>query len=376
MPGSGTTIRWPLGTLGLIAMMAFAACSGSATPTAGVSTGPTASSSVVAPTTPPTSAASASTGTVTLPVPEVSAVKVGLLQATTGHDAEVAIEDGLFTKNGLTVTYSTFTSQGSEITALLAGQIDMALNIGVAEDIASQTTNTPLVVVMTEKDNLSDNLYTLKSITSAAQLKGHAIAISSFGSVTYGEALIALKSLGLAPTDVTITPIGNDAARRAALAAGSVGASLDDQSELASMTAGGFNDLVQLSQLTYGLPVGDAITTKAYAQKNPNTVLAVVASLIEGVHRFLSNPSDAEQAAVKFENIDLATATTNVQGDLPLWSPVDGRPKLADFQAAQALYSKTEPTIASIDVTQTFTTQFCDQLKSLGWYQAMGVPTP
>ncbi|HVA08295.1 MAG TPA: hypothetical protein VNG12_16290, partial [Acidimicrobiales bacterium] len=110
-------------------------------------------------------------------------------------------------------------------------------------------------------------------------------------------------------------------------------------------------------------------------QSNPNTVLAVVASLVDGLHVFLTNPSDAIQAAVKFENVDLATATSNVQVDLKGWRPVDGVPILADFQAAKALYEKLDPQISNLDVTTTFTTKFESELKSLGWYKALGIPT-
>jgi NitT/TauT family transport system substrate-binding protein len=308
-----------------------------------------------------------------LPTPEVAQVKLGILNATTNHDVDVAIEDGLFAKNGLTVTYQVFTSESSMVQALLAGQIDVIGATGVSETIGSQKTNSPLVIGMVMEDNITDNLYTSKNVKTAQDLKGKSIAISSFGSSVYGEALIMVKALGLSSSDVTITPIGDDAARRAALAAGTVAGSLNDRGEAAQMTAAGFNVLLPGSQLTTGLPTGAEITTRAYAQTNPNTVLAVVASLIEGLHSFLTNPADAAQAQAKLWSIDLATATTNVQADLPGWTPQNGRPSLADFQAAQALFVKTDPSLASVDVSQAITTQFVDQLKSLGWYQANGI---
>ncbi len=310
---------------------------------------------------------------VVLPTPEVAQVKLGILNATTNHDVDVAIEDGLFAKNGLTVTYQVFTSESSMVQALLAGQIDVIGATGVSETIGSQKTNSPLVIGMVMEDNITDNLYTSKNVKTAQDLKGKSIAISSFGSSVYGEALIMVKALGLSSSDVTITPIGDDAARRAALAAGTVAGSLNDRGEAAQMTAAGFNVLLPGSQLTTGLPTGAEITTRAYAQTNPNTVLAVVASLIEGLHSFLTNPADAAQAQAKLWSIDLATATTNVQADLPGWTPQNGRPSLADFQAAQALFVKTDPSLASVDVSQAITTQFVDQLKSLGWYQANGI---
>jgi NitT/TauT family transport system substrate-binding protein len=308
-----------------------------------------------------------------LPTPEVTQVKAGTVPDTTAHDAEVAVEDGLFAKNGLTMTTQMFTTDGQMITALLAGQVDITFTAGVSGPIGSLRTNTPLVVVMMSHDNIPDNLYTAKNVKTAADLKGKSIAISSFGSDTYGEALVMLQQLGLSPSDVTITPIGDDAARRAALTAGSVAGSLNDRAEQPAMTAAGFNVLLASTDITGKLPVSSVVTTKAYAQKNPNTVLAVVASLLEGLHTFLTNPTDAAQAAVKYEKIDLATATADVQADLPGWTPQNGRPTLAEFQLAQTFFEKTDPALAGVDVSQAFTTQFVDQLVSLGWYQAMGI---
>ena len=365
--------------LPMVAALVVVACSGTAST-------PPATSTPGQPTDTPSAATSAPAATGTsaspsgpagspgaLPAPEVTQVKAGTVPDTTAHDAEVAVEDGLFAKNGLTVTTQMFTTDGDMVTALLAGQVDMIFTAGVAGPIGSLATNSPLVVVMMSHDNIPDNLYTAKNVKTAADLKGKSIAISSFASDTYGEALVMLAQLGLSPSDVTITPIGDDAARRAALVAGSVAGSLNDRAEKPAMAALGFNVLLASQDITGKLPVSAVVTTRAYAQKNPNTVLAVVASLLQGLHTFLTNPADAAQAAVKFEKIDLATATADVQADLPGWTPQNGRPTLAEFQLAQSFFSKTDPALAKVDVSQAFTTQFVDQLQSLGWYQANGI---
>jgi ABC-type nitrate/sulfonate/bicarbonate transport system substrate-binding protein len=226
---------------------------------------------------------------------------------------------------------------------------------------------------MCVQSNIEDDLYTSKNVKTAQDLKGKAIAISSFGATTYGEALIAIKTLGLSPSDVTITQIGDDSARRAALAAGAVAGSMNDKSEHDAMIAAGFNDLLLGTQMTSGLPTENLIVTKAYAQKNPNTVLNMVAAYTDALHVFRTNPADAIAAAVKVEKTDVATATNNVTYDHAGYAPWDGRMTLLDYQNAQALFAKTEPKLASVDITQVLDTQFTDQLQSLGWYAFMGI---
>jgi NitT/TauT family transport system substrate-binding protein len=351
-------------SLGIVTALAFAACTGTAsTPP---STQPSASTgNSVSP--------SASVATGALPTPELTQVRLGVVDDITDHCGEIAIEDGLFAKNGLKVTTQVFTSDGSMNTALLAGQVDFIFPSGVSQVIGSLRTNSPLLVEFMSQDNITDNLYTTKNVKVPQDLKGKSIAISNFGSDTYGEALIMLRTMGLSVSDVTITPIGDDAARRAALAAGSVAGSLNDRAEHAAMTAAGFNTLLLSTAITDRLPVSAALTTRAFAQQNPNTVLALVASMVEGQHRFLTNPTDAIQAAMKFEKIDLPTATLDVQADLPGWTPTNGRPTLTEFKDAQTLFAKTDAALASVDVTQAFTTQYLDQLVSLGWFQANGI---
>ncbi len=53
-------------------------------------------------------------------------------------------------------------------------------------------------------------MYTQSAVKTAADLKGKSVAISSFGSQSHAGALLAVKSLGLATSDVTITQVGND----------------------------------------------------------------------------------------------------------------------------------------------------------------------
>jgi ABC-type nitrate/sulfonate/bicarbonate transport system substrate-binding protein len=308
-----------------------------------------------------------------LPAPEKTDINLAVLSSSSNHNGEVAIEDGLFTKYGLNVTYKVFTSETSQDQALLSGQEDFIVNAGAPSVIGSLLTSSPLVVPVVDHDTFTDDLYTAANVHSAQDLKGKAVAISTFASSLYGEAIIMIESLGLQASDVQFTPIGNDGARRAALAAGTVAASLDDHAIQSQMLAAGFHDLTEGSKQTIGLPTSVAETTLAFTQKYPNTTLAIVAALLEGTHIFLTNLTETATAQAKFENISVPAATALVQADLPGWGPVNGRPTLAEWKAAQTLFAKTDPKLATVDVSKAFTTKFLDQLQSLGWYQKLGI---
>ena len=312
-----------------------------------------------------------------LPRPELAHVTMGILVETGIHAAEIAIEQGLFKKYGLNATVDQFTNQGDLDSAMLAGQIDIVLTGAANAIMASQLTDIPTEGIFVGQTDITDNLWVSKSITKPQQLIGKAIAISSFGSTTYGEALITLKALGLKPSQVTITQVGDDAARQAALFSGAVAASFNDRAEEPLMKAHGMHSLFDLANPKHhiGLPSTMAVVTNAFARKYPNTVLAAVAGLLEGTHLFLTKPRIAIQAAVKFEHISSATARANVDYDLNGWTPDTGIAPLSMWKADELFFAKLDPNLAAVNLKKTFDAQFLTRLKSIGFDKVEKIPT-
>ena len=310
-----------------------------------------------------------------LPRPELRSIQVGWNVSATSHDVDIARFENLFQKYGVVVRIQQFTSDTTEIDALISGQIKIALNTGTGAVLASQLTSTPLESVFVGQTNITDNLYGAKGITTAQQLIGHAIAVSSFASTTYGEALIALKSLHLTSKQVTITAIGGDSARRAALISGSVGASLNDRAEAPQLLAAGASILLNFTTVKNAdLLTGDVTTTKTFAKQDPNTVLAVVAALTEGNHTFLKHPSIAIKAGVAVQGATVAGETQQVQYDLQGFRPDNGYMKLLDWQESRIIYSATDPQLVNVTPSKAYTDQFINELWTSGFDKRMGIP--
>ena len=350
-------------TPGLVAgslLLASAACSSA---TQSSTTQPSASSG-----------AGATLDAAGLPKPELQNVTAGLLESV-NHPVDIARYDNLFQKYGVTLKIENFTSDSNEVDALLAGQIQIALNVGNAALLASQLTSTTLESVYIGQTNIDDNMYAVQSIKTGPELTGHSIAVSSFASVTYGEALIALQQLHLTPSQVTITAIGDDAQRTAALVAGSVGASLNDKAEAPQMNARGLHVLVPLSQLANAdFPAGNTAIPKSFVQKYPNTVLAIVAALTEGTHLFLTDSALAIKAGEVEEGMTASASTQQVQYDLQGWRPDNGYMKLSDYQEQQVIYEKSDPQLKSVNPADAIDDQFINELKTDGFDQKNGIP--
>ena len=360
MPLTSKLPRVAWAAFGAVLVLTIAACGG------GVRSGASSSTSHFT-----------STSSKLLPRPELAHVTMGVLVETGIHAAEIAIEHGLFKKYGLNATIDQFTNQSDLDSAMLAGQIDIVLTGAANAIMASQLTDIPTEGIFVGQTDITDNLWVSKSITKPQQLIGKAIAISSFGSTTYGESLITLKALGLKPSQVTITQVGDDAARQAALFSGAVAASFNDRAEEPLMKAHGMHSLFDLANPKHhiGLPSTMAVVTNAFARKNPNTVLAAVAGLLEGTHLFLTKPQLAIQAAVKFEHISYATAKANVDYDLNGWTPDNGIAPLSMWKADEVFFAKLDPSLAAVNLKKTFDAQFLTQLKSIGFDKIEKIPT-
>jgi ABC-type nitrate/sulfonate/bicarbonate transport system substrate-binding protein len=354
--------------------MVLAACTGTAASPA-ASSAPTAA--------PPSSAASAgasgSTGAVTLPAPEKPDLTIGLSGEYSTGNLHAVIADcyNLGERFGLNLTFTPFSGGSQVVQALVAGQVDVSDNSG-GPVVASQATDVPLEMTFITQHNLTDIMYAAKDVKTADDLKGKAVAISSYGSQSHAGALLALKSLGLTADDVTITQVGNDSARLAALQSGAVAASMNDAVQEPDLVAQGFNPLVHLADVEGlgGVPRTSMTVTKTFANENPNTTLALTALYVEAQNMWKEHPEEAAACLARLAEMDPAEATEEVNLVLEQkWAPLDGRcdPTVMEFTKSTLLVAN--PDLASVDASQACNNEFLDQLDSLGWKPDTSLPT-
>lgn len=312
------------------------------------------------------------------PQPEMSTVKLGLSgKGTIGVlPVLIAAKTGIFKKYGVDVKVTEFSGASQASQALLAGQVDVGDNSG-GPVISSLATGAPEVIAFVTRDNSTDIMFTAKNISNAAQLKGKSVAVSSFGSQSYAGALLALKSLGLTPKDVTITQVGNDSARLAALKSGSVGASMQDHTLDKQLTGQGFHALVRLSDVKN---IGGVIRTSltvptSFADKNPNTMLALVAGYLEAETKMRQEPDQDAKLFAADAGISLSDAQEQVKSELAApWTPRDGRCNNASLRFMKQVLQPSNARIKDVDPTKACTNKYLDKLNSMGFQKKIGVP--
>ena len=362
---NGSLLR--LAAVAFAATIVASACGGNE-PAASTST-PAASSAGSAP---------ASPAAGTLPKPDKVDVKIGLSGVgTIGLLPQMVAKNlGLFDKYGLKVEFVNFSGAAQATQALIAGQVDVGDNSG-GPVVSSLATDSPQRMVFITRHNLTDNMYSQKTIKSAADLKGKAVAISSFGSQSHAGALLALKSLGLTEKDVTITPVGNDTARLAALKAGSVAASMQDQAIAEQLTGLGFNVLVQLTKVSGigGVPRTSLVVLPDFEKKYPNTTLLLVAAYLEGETEMRKQPDKSAEFLAKETNITLDEAKKQVAAEMAApWEPRDGMCDPVVMQFTKSVLLPSNPAIANVDPAKACTNDYLNKLKDLGFQKKIGVP--
>jgi NitT/TauT family transport system substrate-binding protein len=350
----------------LVAGLAVASCGGTASPTPAA----TAAASV---------SPAASAGAVVLPKPEKTSLKLGASGAS-GAASGVAIlarQLNLYTKYGVSVEHVQLTGTQA-MQALLAGQIDM-VDTSAGPVLATVGTGSHAQFVFVPRANMTDTIYSQTNIKTAADLRGKTLAISSFGSNSYAGAIYGLKQLGLTDKDVTLTTVGNDTQRLAALRSGAVAASVQDSTLEKDLNAQGFNSLVRLAEIKppLGQPGPGIVVPVEFQKQYPNTVLAVVAAQLEAMHTFRTMSPDAaapilmkELTSIQAQELSRQIAVFQQEP----WTPKDGMCRPEDIQFAKEIAVSANPTLASVDPLQACNNSFLLKLKDLGFQKKLAIP--
>lgn len=356
-------------TVAVVAGLVLSACGGSAAATVAPATeAPSAA------TAPSTSAAPASPAEVVFPAPEVASITIANAVPTEalGFAPQLAVVKGYFTKLGITAKVVGFDGGDSAaIQALTAGQAQFAFaGPGVLNTLG---TDAPAVGLAYSALRVDDGLFCKSSIKTAADLKGAQIAISTFGGASNASVLLALKALNVPASDVTIKQVGGQGARIAALKGGSIDcAPVQDAQGQAKLP--GFNMVVDLATVaTARLPVEGLLVTKDFMAKNPNTVLDVVAALLEGENSMWTDTAGAITAFAADQQISEADATPLIQNYINL-APRSMATVASDWDIAITLYHQNKPDAPSADPNSVFDMSVLQKLRDMGWYAQIGDP--
>jgi ABC-type nitrate/sulfonate/bicarbonate transport system substrate-binding protein len=309
-----------------------------------------------------------------LPTPEKTDIRMGLsVTETSQFAAQLAFMAGIYEKNGLNVQITVFEGDGKVMQALQAGQLDVGFG-GTSAYITSQTTDVPVVALAVNAVILTDELVSTADVTSAEELKGKCVAVSTYGGTSHGAVILSLKALGLTPEDVVITEVGGQSARIAALQGGACAAAPVDAARHDEMAGLGFNFLVNLKEAQLPWGRSGMGVTEEWLAANPNTATVVAASVLEAQNMMWTDPETASKFYAEFTQSSLEDATALITE----FQEIGNRPMTwedAAFQNPKDVLTTVNPQMAAVPVTDAFDRSVLEALMASGFYEANGIPT-
>src|SRR5262249_55357656 len=148
---------------------------------------------------------------------EPTPFKVGLSEnVNTALAIWMAQEAGFYKDAGLAVEIVNMQGGSRGAAEVAAGRLD-AMHVGLSSVIRQNKAGSDLRVVASLANVIRFTFFSAPGVTTAADLKGGTVGISSFGSETDSTVTLALQRLGLSRADVTLKEYGSGGKRIAAV---------------------------------------------------------------------------------------------------------------------------------------------------------------
>ena len=241
----------------------------------------------------------------------------------------VAMEKGLFKKNGLDVTgILTAAGGGTAVRNTLAGGIPFG-EVSLAAAVQAINSGQKLIIIGAGAQSVADQMWVVKkdsALTGIKDLIGKQIAYTSPGSVSNMLILMALKANGITAQQVKLVPAGDLGANVSAVSSGAVDAGFSDELIFAQN-----KELVKplfmvRDTMDPRMMQTVMITTAEYAKAHPDIIKGLIATRRDGLAYTLEHPDEAADITAKAynnPNVDLFRAHIRELIKQNYWS--DGR---------------------------------------------------
>ena len=216
-----------------------------------------------------------------------------------------AIEEKLFERRGIDLTYVYIASSAVVLPAVLTREVDFATLSGETVIRAYHQGARSLTIVGTQLDKFTFSLYTKPEIRTAQDLRGKILGVSRFGGSLDIALRYGLQQVGLDPKrdNITLVQAGGMPEIMAGLSAGKL-----DGAMLLSVYAQrgkelGFRELLDLGTLDVSFPQGVTLTTREFLRDKRDLAKRFIAAYLDGLEVFLKNPRVGKRALAKFTGV-------------------------------------------------------------------------
>jgi len=238
-------------------------------------------------------------------LPAVPAAAADAVAITISHSQKtvdflplwIASDAGYFKEHGINATVTYLPAQEG-MPALLSGQVQIAGN-GASDAASAEAQGAKLKAVLTLTPIYTFQFWARPDHASASALRGQRVGITSTTGSLYVATLLALKELGLKPSDVMLTSLGGVVNVNSSLMAGSVAAAASHPPATYQFKRAGMVDLVDLAKDKIPSVSAGLWVTQSYLDGHRDVVANVVDAVVEALHREKSDRAYAESEIKK-----------------------------------------------------------------------------
>jgi NitT/TauT family transport system substrate-binding protein len=203
----------------------------------------------------------------------------------------IAKEAGIFQRHGLDVELVYIAAGSRAVQTLVGGSIDIAA-IGGPAGVDAKLAGADTVYVAIPVNRVLVFTVAAPQIQRIEEMRGKSIGVTRVGTVTDFFTRIYLRQNGLVPDrDVMIRQMGGLPEIVAGLKAGQIEGGTFGFPAVLHARAAGFRVLVDYNTAGYRYPLSSVIVTQKLLRTQESTVRRFLEALIEGVHRFKTDPN-------------------------------------------------------------------------------------
>ena len=212
----------------------------------------------------------------------------------------VAVEMKMFEKQGVNVKIQDFADPSILNSALAGGSIQASMST-YDQVISSNANGQKFKVVMpVDFSNGADAIVAENSIKTIADLKGKKVAYP-FSSIDNLLVVFALNKVGLKETDIQSVDTAPENVPSALLGGAVAGATYEPTiSKILKMGNGKKYHVLMTSKEAPGLLTDVLYMDKAYIDKNPDTIRAVIKGYLDGLQYIKDQPVAARKIIAKY----------------------------------------------------------------------------
>jgi NitT/TauT family transport system substrate-binding protein len=219
-----------------------------------------------------------------------------------------AAADDYYQKYGLDVTSPNISAAPNLVASLLSGDVPIGLT-SIEAVVGAYGNGADLVIIGGQYRGFAVSIISNRAITTANQLKGKRIGVTSYASPPHTAARAFLRANGVDPTrDVTFVVGGGMSDLKAGLESGAFEAAAITPPLSFDLIGAGYTELADLSNSRADYYQGVIVTTRKYILEKPDVVQNVLSAYTEAQRDILNNPTMAKAVLEKWVGVKNAAA--------------------------------------------------------------------